>query len=338
MSIYQHSTEHSDGALEQAATAALRAPSIFNTQPWQWRIHEGVADLRADRERQLHVVDPQGRLLTMSCGVALHHLRAALAASGKQIDVARLPERDDPDLLARVRVTGAGEPTLAAIRHYESLLIRHTDRRPFERTPVPAETLDALRPVVEANGAHLHLVRADQVSTLIYAADRAATVEITNPDYRAELAEWTQRPPESGDGVPAATTVPPVPRRVPLRDFALGGTTQLAPGAGDDHEATYAILFTAGDDPFSWLQAGEALGAVLVAAVERGAAVSPMSDLVEVVETRETLRRILSGIGHPMLVLRIGLIEPIEGVPATPRRSPEAVIERDAEPESGDQS
>jgi hypothetical protein len=34
----------------------------------------------------------------MSCGVALHYLRTALTA-GKQIDVARLPERDDPDLL-----------------------------------------------------------------------------------------------------------------------------------------------------------------------------------------------------------------------------------------------
>ena len=333
MSIYHHSTELSDEALDQAATAALRAPSIFNTQPWRWRIHGGVAELRADRERQLKVVDPQGRLLMMSCGVALHHLRAALAASGTKVDVARLSERDDPDLLVHVRVTGTEEPTSAAIRHYEALLTRRTDRRPFQRTPVPAETLDAVRAVVEANGAHLHLVRPDQLMALIVAADRAAAVEITDAAYRAELAGWTHRPPGSGDGVPDATMVPPVPRRVALRDFLLDGTSKLDPGAGDDRGATYAILFTAGDEPFSWLQAGEALGAALVAAVEHGAAASPMSDLVEVAQTRETLRRMLAGIGHPMIVLRIGLVDAVAAVPAAPRRGPESVIERDAQPE-----
>jgi nitroreductase len=338
MSIYQHPTEVSDGALDQAATAALGAPSIFNTQPWRWRIHGGVAELRAERERQLRVVDPQGRLLMMSCGVALHHLRAALAASGTKVDVARLPESDDPDLLARVRVTGAEEPAPAAIRHYKALLARHTDRRPFQRTAVPAVTLDAVRAVVEANGAHLHVVRPDQVMALIVAADRAAAVEVTDAAYRAELASWTHRPPGSGDGVPDATVVPPVPRRVALREFLLDGPSKLAPGDGDDRGATYTILFTAGDDPFTWLRAGEALGAALVTAVEHGAAVSPMSDLVEVAQTRETLRRMLAGIGHPMVVLRIGLIDAVTGVPETPRRSPESAIEHDAEPGWGDRA
>src|SRR5215207_8758566 len=120
---HEHSPGLGDTALEQAATVALRAPSIFNTQPWRWRLDDGVAELRADRERQLHTVDPQGRLLTLSCGVALHHLRAALAASGTQVEVARLPEPGDPDLLARVRVTGKEPVTAAAMRHYESLLI-----------------------------------------------------------------------------------------------------------------------------------------------------------------------------------------------------------------------
>ena len=52
-----------------------------------------------------------------------------------------------------------------------------------------------------------------------------------------------------------------------------------------------------------------------------------MSDLIEVAQTRETLRRILSGVGVPMIVLRIGIIEPTTGVPATPRRTSEEVIE-----------
>jgi hypothetical protein len=39
-----------------------------------------------------------------------------------------------------------------------------------------------------------------------------------------------------------------------------------------------------------------------------------------------------------MLVLRIGLAEPLTGVPQTPRRDPNDVIERDPEPGYGGES
>lgn len=333
MSTPQDTAHPSAALLNQAATAALRAPSIFNTQPWTWRIHDGVADLRLDRQRQLAVVDPEGRLATISCGAALHHFRAALAAAGAFVEVTRLPDARDPDLLATARIIGSGTATPAAVRHYESLLIRHTDRRPFSRTPVPPATLDALRGVAEAAGAHLHFIRPEQLTALIMAADRAAAAETADPAYRAEVSAWTHRPETTRDGVPDDTTVPPVPRRVPIRDFAIGGTARLAAGTDDDSGTSYAVLFGAGDDRYSWLLAGEALGALLVSAVEHDVAASPMSDLVEVTETRQTLRRILAGIGEPMIVVRIGVTEPDTAVPTTPRRAPEDVIElRDPDP------
>jgi hypothetical protein len=48
--------------LARAAVAALGAPSILNTQPWRWRIGGDVAELRADRDRQVQSIDPDGRL------------------------------------------------------------------------------------------------------------------------------------------------------------------------------------------------------------------------------------------------------------------------------------
>ena len=68
--------------LTAAAAAAGYAPSILNTQPWRWRLGPGRLELFAERARQLTVSDPQGRLLTISCGAALHHARTALAAAG----------------------------------------------------------------------------------------------------------------------------------------------------------------------------------------------------------------------------------------------------------------
>src|SRR3954447_4510385 len=91
-------------ALAEAARAAGRAPSIHNTQPWRWQIRDGVADLYAERTRQLRESDPDGRMLITSCGAALHHACVALAAEGYTPDVTPMPDPDQPDLLARVTV------------------------------------------------------------------------------------------------------------------------------------------------------------------------------------------------------------------------------------------
>jgi hypothetical protein len=127
------------------------------------------------------------------------------------------------------------------------------------------------------------------------------------------------------------TAVPDVPRRVRVREFALDNAPLLDAGHDDDSGTTYTLLFTTGDNRRAWLQAGEAMSAALLTAVEHGASASPMSDLTEVAATAQALRKILSGIGEPMLVIRLGISETGTAVPPTPRRSPSDVIERAGE-------
>ncbi|WP_327004135.1 hypothetical protein OHA72_55340 [Dactylosporangium sp. NBC_01737] len=137
-------------ALTEAVLAALDAPSILNTQPWRWRIDGDTAQLRADRSRQLATIDPDGRLLTLSCGAALHHVRVALAADGVAAEVAYLPDGDDPDLLATVHPAGAVERGAQAQRLRRAMSIRRTDRRPFADQDVPEAALDRLRAAAAA--------------------------------------------------------------------------------------------------------------------------------------------------------------------------------------------
>jgi hypothetical protein len=80
--------------LARAALTAGKAPSILNTQPWRWRVDGRLLELRADRHRQVTGLDPDGRLLTLSCGVALHHVRVALATEGADIRVVHLPDSE----------------------------------------------------------------------------------------------------------------------------------------------------------------------------------------------------------------------------------------------------
>lgn len=313
--------------LAEAAQRALRAPSVFNTQPWRWRVSAGMLDLYADRERQLAVSDPDGRLLILSCGAVLHHARVALAAAGYRTAVARFPEPDNVDLLARIRITGQQRPDPHLIALDGAIPLRRTDRRGFAEQPVPEPAIRSLRAAVEAEGAFLHEVRPGQMPMLAVATARAAEDELDDPAYRDELHHWTHRPQWSGDGVPPATAVRPAPRRVPVRDHAPGDDTVLDPGAGNDRGAAYAILFGPDDTPISWLRAGEALSALLLTAVLEGLSAAPLSDTIELAWPRTLMRDLLGGVGEPYLVVRVGIgPNPADLAPA-PRRTPDDAIE-----------
>lgn len=312
-------------ALSQAATVAAAAPSIHNTQPWHWRIHDGLADLYAEPARQLAVADPDRRMLTISCGAALHHARVALAAEGFIVEVIRLPDPGDPDLLARIAITGRGPVSAAATRRFETIRIRHSDRRPLASTALPADTIDSLRSAASTEGIGLDVLNRDQVIELAGATDRAQHFELDDMAVRAELDAWTG--PHTEVGVPDAN----IPDRatlttVPSRDFGHIGT--LAVTEQHDNTATYAVLYSLADEPDAWLQAGEALSAVWLTAIEHGVSLLPLSVSVEEPATRQVLRHLLGGIGHPCIAMRIGVPDTRqESPPRTPRLPARVSIE-----------
>ncbi len=315
-------------ALAEAAVAAGSAPSIHNTQPWRWRLGHGTLELLLEPGRLLGVTDPDRRLAILSCGTALHHARVALAAQGLREYVERIPDDDEPNLLARVRILERIPVTPAAMRLLQTIAVRHTDRRPVSDDPVEAAEFDQVAQAARGYGAWLHRLRRDQVIALAAAADRAQRTESADPAWRAEMGYWSGGQRSDGTGIP--DTVIPVSRPdtvVPGRDFGHPG--ELAAGSTThDSAAAYAILYGDADNPLDWLRAGEALSAVWLAATELGIGVLPLSGAIEVTGTRRILRGMLAGTAQPFLVLRLGRADPEhQGPPHTPRLNPEQIIE-----------
>lgn len=313
--------------LEAAARASLQAPSVFNTQPWHWHLTDDTLELSADPARRLDVTDPDGRLSLISCGTALHHARTALAAAGHAVTVDRFPDPARPDLLARIHLGAAVPPDPEAQRMAGAISRRRTDRRAFGDRPVSEAMLTRLRRFVEFEGAYLHVVPQDQVAMLAVSTELAAGTEHDDPAYRAELDRWTSRPQWRGDGVPPATAVQPVPRRVAVRDFTPeGAPAGLAPGDGTDRGAAYVIVFGTGDQPADLLSGGEAVSALLLLATAEGLATAPLSEAVEVAWPRQLLRGLLSGIGEPYLAVRLGYPASRTPLSPVPRRGPAEAI------------
>ncbi|GAA0808231.1 Acg family FMN-binding oxidoreductase [Spirilliplanes yamanashiensis] len=315
--------------LHAAARQAVRAPSVLNTQPWRWRVTAGHLELRADPGRSLTATDPEHRLQMLSCGAALHHARVALAAAGRSARVDRMPDPREPDLLARLALGEAVAADPGTVAMADAIARRRTDRRAYGARRLPDALLDRLAEVVEAEGAHLHRVRWAQTPMLAVSTARAAAAERDDAEYLRELERWTHRPPEAGDGVPAATAVRPAPRRVPVRDHVPGETAGLTAGASFDEGATFVVLYGGGDAPEDWLRGGEAASALLLTATAEGVATAPLSDVVEVAAPRQLLRTLLGRPGEPYLVVRLGYVDDTAPpLPPAPRRDPDEVIER----------
>ena len=307
-----------------AAEAARFAPSILNTQPWRWRVRPGRMELFAEPRRQLGVTDPDGRLLILSCGTALHHAGVGLAAQGWTARVVRTPSMSTTAPLAVLRGFEQVAITPATRQREQAMRTRHTDRRPVSDQPIAPPIIRAV--TASAPGAvRLQILTAEQVLELAAAVSRADAIQGREALARDELGYWTSRPVTDGAGLPPEVLPDrPAQTTVPGRGFGHAGTLPI--GAGHDRAATYALLYGDDDEPTGWLQAGEALSAIWLAATAMGVSVLPLSDVVAVPGTREALRRMLKPFDHPYLALRLGIADPATGTPPRTPRLPAAQL------------
>jgi nitroreductase len=317
--------------LARTANAALHAPSILNTQPWRWVVRDDTLALYAVDQRRLDRLDPEGHLLLLSCGAALHHARIALAAESWTYEVERATaERYDesnaaPLAVIRLREHAQNHPE--AMRHFQATLVRHTDRRTVTDEPVDPAAVSMIRDAVRREGGRLHIAHPDEVHVIAVAVERAERAESLDERQREELDAWLDGARTERTGVPDETIPDQPPQTtVPIRDFGRSGG--LPAGAGHDQAAVYAVLYGDGDGPIDWLRGGEALSAAWLAATELGLTVLPYSAPIEVIPSRLALRRLLAGLGYPYLVMRIGAVDPDHaGAPHTPRLAAEETIE-----------
>lgn len=321
------STPHLAASVEHVVEAATLALSVHNTQPWRFALRADGFDLHADHDRQLAVLDPDGRQLHLSCGAALATARVAARALGLDAVVVLLPDPAAPDLLARLTLVPGAPATDEDVELALAVLRRHTVREAFAPQALPATLLEELRAAAEAEGAGLVALRGPheqvELEVLLAGADAA---ERRDPDYRAELAAWV-RDPATGDGIPPAAVTSPAGRgsSLQLRDFTLGGPARPSGEVPVAEHPDVVVLTSGVDDPEGWLRAGQALGALLLRAARDGVQAQPLGQVTDLPWWRTRLAVVLDLVGTPQLVLRLGYAR---AVARTPRRALEEVLVR----------
>ena len=314
--------------LRRAAERACLAPSIYNTQPWRFVITGGALEIHADIDRQLRVLDPRTRQLTISCGCALYNARVAIAAAGYEPIVERRPDAYRPNLVARVSVGERRNLRMAVLD--SDIERRHTNRRAFMGDEPPAWLVRALvASAVEEGASLVPIVSPEHRARLAVLCQQADAEQRRNPAYVDELLAWTTNDPRRVDGV-QAMTVPYVDdwrdpvTRGQLRSFDVRGEGWLPGTADTGISECRLVLCSADDSRAGWLRTGEALERVWLEITRAGYWASPLNQAVEVPETHGQMRDALDLAGHPQILLRVGLGP--EPAP-TPRRPVREIIE-----------
>jgi hypothetical protein len=319
----------SKALLRRTIELGCRAPSVHNTQPWRWRmVGDAVIELYADRGRQLSVSDPSGRNLTLSCGAALHHSIVAARALGLAPDVELVTPGAGEDLLARIHLSRSASTTDAA-EGLTSLERRCTDRRRFTSWPIPDARLEHLARAASEWGSFATPIT--DVTARFHTEElvsRAMTVQASDPRFIAEQDEWVDR--SAVDGLRASTTAPRASGRPSTRPnrFATQTRTDETIGSLVESSDGLVAICSALDDQESWLKAGQALSALWLKATHDGFSIVPLSQVVEVEETRHALHHdVFGGMARPQILVRVGWQETSRTkLHRTPRRSVDAVL------------
>jgi nitroreductase len=299
-------------AVEGALSVALRAPSIHNTQPWRFELRAGVLVLRADRSRQLAIADPDGHSLMISCGAVLALTELALRAAGWVVEVNRLPDPGDPDLLAEVHGLGLAEPAQLDVDRLAASQRRRSERRPFLPGRPAEEVIGRLRHAAASTDVYVHFPsRPDENLGLAVAVGYADRYQRRDADYLAEMARWTRPDADQVDGIPA-TVVPHLPpgelrhTDVPLRDFEVGAPGSQLIDPGIDEQPLLAVIFTRADQASDRLQAGEAMMRLMIEAELAGLSSCPLSQAVDMLAFRVRLQTLMDWTDYPQMMLRLG--------------------------------
>lgn len=312
--------------IEDAVRTACRAPSLHNSQPWQWVFNRGQLRLFLDPSRVMDT-DHAAREALISCGAALDHLRVAMAAAGWQSHIDRFPHPHSPNHLASIEFTPTGFVTERDRKLAAAIGARHTDRLPFSSVTAWHSIEAIVASGANRQAVHLEIIADELHPRLEEAAQIAESLRLYDTPYHNELHWWTA-PFEPSEGIPYSALVSaaegdrvgvgrifPVPRR-PERRLEIP----------EDH-AKVLLLSTDDDTRADALAAGEALSATLLECTMAGLATCPVTHLTELGITRELIRSLLEDDAVPQVLIRVGVAPVTEKAPPpTPRRPLSAVL------------
>jgi hypothetical protein len=270
--------------------------------------------------------DAHGRQMTLSCGVALGHLRAAVAAEGWRAIVTYFPDPNRGDHLATIGFAPTEIVTDAECERADAILRRRTDRLPLP----PPEGWDVfetvLRTTFDPADATLDVLSEDSRPCRARASGLTAALRRYDSTYHAELRWWAGHVIGDVGIVPQALTSTEERARVPVgRAFPAIDAGPRRDGVVD--QAAVLVLSTDSDSGPDLLRCGEVLSTILLECTLAGYATCPLTHLTEIARSRAAVGALTGRKLLPQILIRVGSMpETADETIPTPRLSLDKVL------------
>jgi hypothetical protein len=327
-----------------AVGAAVLAASPHNTQPWVFGIRAEAVDVYVDATRGTGTVDPFRREQYIGVGCAIENLVLACRARGLLPEVTLLPDGPTGPRTAEVTIR-PGTPVPSGL--YDAIGDRHTNRGPFDATPVTPTMLTGLVDRTGISGLDVRWIvesapRAALGRLLIDAAKALCDDEQQSRDNFAWFRGSNDEIQRHRDGlsldgqgfsppVLAVAKLLPASSRVQCDQFWLKQTTTVHTATA----AAYGVITTrTPGDRATQLTAGRLLERIHLTATSQGIALHHMNQITERID-REAgtggaptfgprFAELLPPGERPLLTFRVGYPER-EAAPS-PRRAATQVV------------
>ncbi|MGZ8179560.1 Acg family FMN-binding oxidoreductase [Williamsia sp. SKLECPSW1] len=312
--------------IRQAVDLARRAPSLHNSQPWQFVLSDNGLRLFADPAVRLSEADPTGRQRLIGVGAVLDHLEIALGALGWRSQVTVLPDPNHPDHVATVDLDRADGVTQAHLQRAEAVARRYSHRMPMGPPRDWKVFLPFVCGVLSDRDVEVTTFDAADMPVVRRAARGANLARTYDWRYFTELSWWTASPQSSAVGIPPEVLPTSVEAEhvAVARDFPAA--VRLIHGAGADDAAEIVAISTAADTPRDHVACGRALSTLLVEATAWGSATCAVSHLTESPRSRAELAAVIEPGWVPQILVRVGTACDEIALPRTERRPVDEIV------------
>lgn len=308
--------------LEFLIRFATLAPSSHNTQPWKFKIvGDERIELYTDEKRWLKVADADKREMFISVGCALENLLISAAHFGLNAETEYFPQAGNENLVACVTVSQTADFSKENLTDlFKFIPHRSTFHGSFSEKEIPAVVLREIEKCCDENGLKLYLTSdenlREKIEDLIVRSDAK---QFADPAFREELSYWI------GQGVFGNSWLMAQIGSLAVAYLDLGGSTAKTDRKVLRSAPVLGLITGAENDRLSQIKTGQVFERIYLAARKFGLGVRPMSQIVQIPEHKEELKKLIPQTGQfPQQPFLLGFAEFSET--HTPRRPIDEVI------------
>jgi len=301
--VYSGDVESQQSLLNYLLKAGKQAPSWYNSQPWELKAGENYIDVFLDPTADTSLYDWDNANSTMACGAVLHNIYIAAVARGLSPQILKQPNASQPLWMGRV-VLDFNQVTESLNQHdlllERSIWLRHTNTLLYKNDELEKSQQQTLANTLNNHpDTSLHFITSDiDKQRLFEAISLTEEIRFSRQDlhdYLHSMIRWTEKDEQlykTGYTLPSmgicgvGKFVFQATKSWPIMRFLnrFGSAANLAKRASEGVTHCSAVglitMSASGDTDNDYLEAGQAMESVWLAANKLGLDLHPFNTLL----------------------------------------------------------